>query len=122
MMLERSGHCQWKRMLVFLSPLTFQVQANGGIMTLEDLASYYPSQDTPLRVNFSNMDVYAPPVPSGGPDLLFALNVMELLGLSPESAYRNLTYQHLVEVSWVHLFEPTVLDWKGWLATNKWCL
>ena len=68
-------------------------------MTLEDLASYYPRQDPPLKVNYSNMDVYAPPVPSGGPDLLFALNVMELLGLSPESAYKNLTYQHLVEVN-----------------------
>ena len=74
-------------------------------MTLEDLASYYPRQDPPLRVNYSNMDVYAPPVPAGGPDLLFALNVMELLGLSPESAYRNLTYQHLVEVSRVQLVE-----------------
>ena len=45
------------------------------------------------------MDVYALPVPSGGPDLLLSPNVKELLGLSPESAYRNLTYQHLVEVN-----------------------
>ena len=68
-------------------------------MTLEDLASSYPRQDPPLRVNYSNMDIYAPPVPSGDPDLPFALNVMELLNLSPESAYRNRTYQHLVEVN-----------------------
>ena len=69
-------------------------------MTVEDLASLFPPRrDPPLRVNYSNMDVYALPVPSGGPDLLFSPNVMELLGLSPESAYKNLTYQHLVEVN-----------------------
>ena len=68
-------------------------------MTLEDLASYQAREDTPLRVNYSNMDVYAPPVPAGGPSLLFSLNVMELLDLSPESPSVYLTYQHLVEVN-----------------------
>ena len=70
-------------------------------MTLQDLVSYHAREDTPLRVNYSKMDVYAPPVPSGGPNLLFSLNVMELLGLSPESAYVDLTYQHLVEVKFL---------------------
>ena len=71
---------------------------NEGIMTMEDLASYSPRQDTPLRINYSNMDVYAPPVPSGGPGLLFSLNVMENLHLSPSSPDVDLTYHHLVEV------------------------
>ena len=68
-------------------------------MTLQDLASYHAREDTPLRVNYSNMDIYAPPVPSGGPGLLLSLNVMELLHLGPESPSVYLTYQHLVEVN-----------------------
>ncbi|XP_003384848.1 PREDICTED: gamma-glutamyltranspeptidase 1-like [Amphimedon queenslandica] len=73
------------------------VQRTGGIMTTDDMASYEALLEEPVFIRYNDFDVYSTPLPSGGPQMLFILNVMEDIGLSQESEWRNLTYQHLVE-------------------------
>lgn len=67
-------------------------------MTLEDLALYKPLLQTPVRIQYEDAMLYSPPLPSGGPQMLFILNVMENMNLDPSSRERDVTYQHLVEV------------------------
>ena len=74
------------------------MQNNNGILTLKDLQQYKPSLDTPLSIDFKDEYIYAPPLPSGGPEFLFMLNVMDTLNLTPDDRWKNVTYQHLVEV------------------------
>lgn len=52
----------------------------------------------PLSVDFKDEYIFAPPLPSGGPELLFMLNVMDTLNLTRDNLWKNVTYQHLVEV------------------------
>ena len=75
-----------------------QIQQNGGILTREDLLSYKPLLLESVKINFSDIEVHTPPLPSGGPELLFILNVMKTFGLDKKLRENNLTYQHLVEV------------------------
>ena len=56
-----------------------------------------PRQDPPLRVNYSSMDVYAPPVPSGGPDLLFS---PECHGVAGFESGERLREPHLSASCW----------------------
>jgi len=54
------------------------VQANHGIMTLDDLASYKPEEVSPLAGTYKNYTVMtAPPPASGGLHLLQLLNIIE---------------------------------------------
>lgn len=68
-------------------------------MTLDDLSSYTALKEEPVHIKYRDFDVYSTPLPSGGPQMLFIINVMENMNLSPSSRWQNLTYQHLVEVS-----------------------
>ena len=68
-------------------------------MTMEDLSKYTPVVQEPIYINFSDtIQVFSPPIPSGGPELLLILNVMKQLGLNENRRWDNITYQHLVEV------------------------
>lgn len=68
-------------------------------MTMEDLSMYTPVVQTPIHINFSDtVQVFSPPIPSGGPELLLILNVMKKLDLNENRQWDNITYQHLVEV------------------------
>lgn len=54
------------------------VRAKGGIMTLEDLASYKPLEVEPLRGTYRNSTLYTvPPPSSGGLHAIELLNIME---------------------------------------------
>jgi gamma-glutamyltranspeptidase/glutathione hydrolase len=54
------------------------VQADGGVMTLEDLAGYSVSLRTPLRGSYRGLDIIAAPPPSsGGAHVIELLNIME---------------------------------------------
>ena len=77
-----------------------EVARGGGILTMEDLLSYEPRLETPLSVTFSDTTVHSLPVPSGGPELLFSLNVLDAFLRDKDARDRtgNLTYHHLVEV------------------------
>ena len=78
-------------------------------MTIKDLSKYTPVIQEPIYINFTdNVQVFSPPIPSGGPELLLILNVMKKLGLNENRKWENITYQHLVEVS-VHLLHITFL-------------
>jgi gamma-glutamyltranspeptidase/glutathione hydrolase len=54
------------------------VRADGGIMTLEDMAGYEVSFRTPVRGNYRGYDIIsAPPPSSGGAHIIELLNIME---------------------------------------------
>jgi len=54
------------------------VQADGGLMTLEDLASYEVSFRTPVSNNYRGYEIIsAPPPSSGGAHVIELLNIME---------------------------------------------
>lgn len=63
------------------------------------MSSYEALIEDPVYIRYNDFDVYSVPLPSGGPQMLFILNVMEDMNLSPASQWENLTYQHLVEVN-----------------------
>ncbi|MCX5829247.1 MAG: gamma-glutamyltransferase [Deltaproteobacteria bacterium] len=55
-----------------------QMQANGGLITSEDLAAYEPLLRTPLRGSYRGYDVISMPPPStGGVHIIEILNILE---------------------------------------------
>ena len=76
------------------------VSSTGGILTKEDLGSYEADVEIPLNVSIMDTLLHTLQVPSGGPDLAFPLNVMDvfLRGKDLEERRGNATYQFLVEV------------------------
>jgi len=55
-----------------------EMQANGGLITLEDLANYAPRKREPLKGNYRGYEVLSmPPPSSGGTALLAMLNILE---------------------------------------------
>lgn len=52
------------------------VQERGGVLTVEDLASYRPLWRTPLAVGYRGARVFTMPAPSGGPGLVLALRTL----------------------------------------------
>ena len=77
------------------------VNNSGGILTLEDLNDYEANVEIPLNVPMMDTVLHTLQAPSGGPDLAFPLNVMDvfLKGKNLQQRSGNATYQHLVEVS-----------------------
>ena len=53
------------------------LEANGGIITEADLASYQPFEDAPIHVSYRGADVYECPPNSQGFVMLEALNILE---------------------------------------------
>lgn len=72
------------------------VSEEGGIITLQDLQNYTVKMEKPLETQFDGKTFYSPPVPSGGPDFLFMLSLMELYHHNASSD-PDLVYQRLVE-------------------------
>jgi gamma-glutamyltranspeptidase/glutathione hydrolase len=72
-----------------------QVRAHGGILSLEDLATYRARDVEPLRIDYRGHTIVTPPPPSGGLVALQILKTLEhfdLASLDPYSA----PYLHLV--------------------------
>ncbi len=60
------------------SALVADMEANGGLITKEDLASYQPVSRRPIRGTYRGYDVYSmPPPSSGGVHLVQMLNLLE---------------------------------------------
>ncbi|WP_374285191.1 gamma-glutamyltransferase [Novosphingobium sp.] len=58
------------------------MQANGGIITLQDLADYRAVERKPLRGTYRGLDIVtAPPASAGGATLLNMLNILETFDL-----------------------------------------
>jgi gamma-glutamyltranspeptidase/glutathione hydrolase len=58
------------------------MQANGGLITKKDLATYSAKERTPLRGTYKGYEIISmPPVSSGGTALIEMLNIVELFNL-----------------------------------------
>lgn len=69
------------------------IQANGGLMTENDLASYKPLARQPLRGSYKGRDIWTVGPPSGGGiQLLQMLRMMEPFGLGPNDLGSSLAY------------------------------
>ncbi|KAG5866055.1 hypothetical protein JTB14_004440 [Gonioctena quinquepunctata] len=53
------------------------IQEKGGIITVEDMASYRPKWKKPVHGKYRDMELYSLPTPSSGPLVLYMLNIME---------------------------------------------
>ena len=63
------------------------MKANGGLITLEDLAAYRPVERPPLRGTYRGFEIVtAPPASAGGATLLNMLNMLEGFDLKSQGA------------------------------------
>lgn len=67
----------------------------GGLITLEDLASWKPLEETPMQVNYKGIDVYKLQQWTQGPMLLQALNILENFDLK-SMGYNSARYIHTI--------------------------
>lgn len=80
------------------------VRASGGVMTLEDLASYQPKWREPLVGRYREFQIATmPPPSSGGGVLLAALGILRNDDL-PRLGHNSPTYLHLLAEAMKHVF------------------
>lgn len=65
----------------------------GGLITMEDLASWKPLEEAPLHVNYKGIDVYKLQEWTQGPALLQSLNILEQFDLQ-KMGYNSPAYIH----------------------------
>jgi gamma-glutamyltranspeptidase / glutathione hydrolase len=74
------------------------LNANGGIISEADLASYQPFEDAPIHVNYRGVEVYECPPNSQGFVMLEALNILEGFKLK-EMGRNSAPYLHAITES-----------------------
>jgi gamma-glutamyltranspeptidase / glutathione hydrolase len=65
----------------------------GGLITMQDLAKWKPSEEEPMQVNYKGIDVYKLQQWTQGPVLLQALNILENFDLK-KMGYNSTRYIH----------------------------
>ena len=70
-------------------------QANGGLITEDDLASYEPTWQEPITTNYRGYDIYCPPLPCSGMQYLETLNLVEGFEMA-ELGQNSAQYIHLL--------------------------
>ena len=79
--------------------LTAEMSRNGGLIDMEDLASYRALEREPLRGTYRNHQIVsAPPAASGGTLLISMLNMLEGFDLTPMRQNSSARYHLLAEV------------------------
>ncbi|XP_041078994.1 glutathione hydrolase 1 proenzyme-like [Polyodon spathula] len=81
------------------------IQAAGGIITLEDLQSYRPElTENPPQINIGEYKLRVPGAPSGGPVLGLILNILDGYNFSKDSVSttekKTLSYHRILEAFW----------------------
>ncbi|XP_041455936.1 glutathione hydrolase 1 proenzyme-like [Lytechinus variegatus] len=78
-----------------------EIQENGGIVSVEDLAQYEVPMKTPLSINISGLTAYVCPPPCSGPVFALIMNILEGYGFTAESRRsvqnETLTYHRIIE-------------------------
>ena len=73
-----------------------EMQANGGLITREDLSAYQARKRTPIRGTYRGYEIISmPPISSGGAALVEMLNILEGYGLAA-SGFGSAATVHLV--------------------------
>jgi gamma-glutamyltranspeptidase/glutathione hydrolase len=70
-------------------------QEQGGLITMQDLATWKPIQEEPLKTNYKGVDVYKLQQWSQGPAMLQALNILENFDLK-SMGYNSTRYIHTI--------------------------
>jgi gamma-glutamyltranspeptidase/glutathione hydrolase len=70
-------------------------QEQGGLITLQDLANWKPTEEKPLQINYKGIDVYKLQPWTQGPSMLQALNILENFDLK-SMGYNSPAYIHTV--------------------------
>ena len=80
-----------------------EMSRGGGILNLEDLASYEPLVSDPVRISYRGYDITTTSTPSGGITVLEAFNILEGFDLSSLS-HNSAEYLHIVIEASRHAF------------------
>ena len=67
----------------------------GGLITMQDLATWKPLQEEPLKINYKGIDVYKLSQWTQGPMMLQALNILENIDLK-SMGFNSARYMHTV--------------------------
>ncbi|RYY30499.1 MAG: gamma-glutamyltransferase family protein [Chitinophagaceae bacterium] len=70
-------------------------QEQGGLITLEDMASWKPIEEEPLHINYKGIDVYKLKEWTQGPAMLQSLNLLEHFDLK-KMGYNSSAYIHTI--------------------------
>ncbi|KAF9425859.1 hypothetical protein BGZ94_007156 [Podila epigama] len=73
------------------------IQANGGILTMEDMAKYKPLIKKPMVGYYQGRKIYTTPAPTSGPILISILNILERYNLGRIKDDANVEVHRLVE-------------------------
>lgn len=73
------------------------IQANGGILTMEDMKNYTALVTRPVVGFYQGRKVYAAPAPASGPALISVLNILERYDVGRYDESKNVDTHRLVE-------------------------
>ncbi len=94
-----------------------EVQRRGGILTLEDLASFQPIVSKPLSIRYRDFEVATVPTPSGGVTVLETLNILERFDLTP-MGHNSAEYLHVLTEASRHAFADRYSLLGDWIGSD----